>query len=97
MDNEQFQPGIKVLITSGKFIGRTGTIKRRGSSVFPEFCRVSIDLTSREKAEKTEMFKYDDLELFFETIECPECLRKATPEELNLFGGLCEECSTNQD
>lgn len=26
---------------------------------------------------------------------CPECLKKCTNEELNVFGGLCEECSTD--
>lgn len=26
---------------------------------------------------------------------CPECLKKCTNEELRMFGGLCEECSTD--
>ena len=26
---------------------------------------------------------------------CPECLKKCTNEELKMFGGLCEECSTD--
>ena len=26
---------------------------------------------------------------------CPECPKKCTNEELRMFGGLCEECSTD--
>lgn len=25
-------------------------------------------------------------------VECPECLEKVTPEELEVFEGLCETC-----
>lgn len=27
-------------------------------------------------------------------VECPECLQPKTQEELDTFGGLCEDCST---
>lgn len=27
------------------------------------------------------------------TIKCPECLKNVHQEELDMFGGLCEECS----
>jgi hypothetical protein len=30
-----------------------------------------------------------------EKIVCPECLKQCTNEELRMFGGLCEECSTD--
>jgi uncharacterized CHY-type Zn-finger protein len=30
-----------------------------------------------------------------EKIVCPECLKQCTNEELKMFGGLCEECSTD--
>ena len=30
-----------------------------------------------------------------EKLACPECQRKVTRQELNDFGGLCEECSTD--
>lgn len=26
-------------------------------------------------------------------IECPECLNEVDQEELDMFGGLCEECA----
>lgn len=26
-------------------------------------------------------------------VKCPECLLTASQEELDMFGGLCEECS----
>lgn len=25
---------------------------------------------------------------------CPECLKDVEPEELQMFGGLCEDCAT---
>lgn len=28
-----------------------------------------------------------------EKVICPECLKRVTQEELDMFGGLCEECS----
>lgn len=28
-----------------------------------------------------------------EPTTCPECLQPTHQEELNMFGGLCEECS----
>lgn len=28
---------------------------------------------------------------------CPECLKQSTHEELKMFGGLCEDCSTDFD
>lgn len=28
---------------------------------------------------------------------CPECLKQCTHEELKMFGGLCEDCSTDFD
>jgi len=28
-----------------------------------------------------------------DTIKCPECLKIVNQEELDTFGGLCEECS----
>lgn len=31
-----------------------------------------------------------------EPIKCPECTNIVTQEELDVFGGLCEEC-TNQE
>lgn len=29
--------------------------------------------------------------------ECPECLRRVHSDELDAFGGLCEECSAIED
>jgi hypothetical protein len=29
-----------------------------------------------------------------ESSECPECLNATSPEELKVFGGLCEECTS---
>ena len=26
-------------------------------------------------------------------VECPECLKKVNQDELDTFGGVCEECS----
>lgn len=26
-------------------------------------------------------------------VKCPECLKKTSQEELDMFGGVCEECS----
>jgi len=26
--------------------------------------------------------------------ECPECLRATTADELKMFGGMCEECTS---
>ncbi len=31
-----------------------------------------------------------------EVVKCPECLNPTPQEELDMFGGLCEECM-NQD
>lgn len=30
-------------------------------------------------------------------VQCPECLEEVTQEELDTFGGLCEECGSNYD
>jgi hypothetical protein len=27
-------------------------------------------------------------------LKCPECLNATSPEELKVFGGLCEECTS---
>ena len=32
-----------------------------------------------------------------EEIKCPECLKTTTQEELDLFGGFCEECREISD
>ena len=32
-----------------------------------------------------------------EPVKCPECLEETTQEELDTFGGLCEECATTEE
>ena len=34
----------------------------------------------------------EGLERDMEPIKCPECFRTVTQHELDMFGGLCEEC-----
>lgn len=29
------------------------------------------------------------------SFECPECMEKVEQEELDMFGGLCENCATD--
>ncbi len=29
------------------------------------------------------------------SVECPECIKKIEQEELDMFGGLCENCTTD--
>ncbi len=31
-----------------------------------------------------------------EPIKCPECMEITSQEELNTFGGLCEQCANNE-
>jgi hypothetical protein len=47
-----FTLGQRVLITKGRFSGRTGTIKRPGK---PDYIYVTLDPKLRERVIKTEM------------------------------------------
>ena len=33
------------------------------------------------------------LEKFYDENRCPECLEIVGPEELKMFGGICEQCN----
>ena len=35
----------------------------------------------------------EDIEIQEDKLKCPECLREVEQCELDMFGGLCEECS----
>lgn len=37
------------------------------------------------------------IEYFENKSRCPECLTQCSVEELEMFGGLCEECSVAFD
>ena len=81
---ETLPDGTNVITVQG--INHLGTsyIKQatvRGNTVFNDLKEVFTEL---EKPLPTD-----------EKTVCPECLKKCTNEELRMFGGLCEECSTD--
>lgn len=39
--------------------------------------------------------KNGDLSIVSNSVECPECMEKVKQEELDMFGGLCENCTTD--
>jgi len=48
-----FNPGDRVEVISGKYTGRKGAFKKYGSVVFPDMCRVILDLRPRQKVQET--------------------------------------------
>jgi len=61
-------------------------LKWLSEQIAPSPIKEAID-TVVEWAEKTLLTD--------EKTVCPECLKQCTNEELKMFGGLCEECSTD--
>lgn len=35
----------------------------------------------------------ESLDRMFPRVKCPECLQTCSQDELDMFGGLCEECT----
>jgi len=64
-------------------------------STIPMTLREGIDTILLNKAIDTVVAELEKPLLTDEKTVCPECLKKCTNEELRMFGGLCEECSTD--
>jgi hypothetical protein len=50
-------PGARIKVITGQYSGRIGEFIKHCSSVFPEYCRVKLDLTKRERNAKIIMIK----------------------------------------
>lgn len=59
--------GDKIVVISGQYSGRTGQFIKACSSVFPEYCRVILDLKGRERNKKVLMIRKDEIKLKDET------------------------------
>jgi hypothetical protein len=64
-------------------------------STIPMTLREGIDTILLNKAIDTVVAEIERPLPTDEKTVCPECLKKCTNEELRMFGGLCEECSTD--
>jgi len=57
-------------------------------------------MTTEERESKSAQWRTDnlgknvDLANVSNSVECPECMEKVEQEELDMFGGLCENCTT---
>ncbi len=60
---ELFNPGDKVKVITGNYKNRTGEFIKNCSSVFPEYCRIKLDLKSRERTQKIVMIQKSEIEL----------------------------------
>ena len=64
-------------------------------STIPMTLREGIDTILLNKSIDTVVAEIERPLPTDEKTVCPECLKKCTNEELRMFGGLCEECSTD--
>lgn len=55
------KPGTRILVITGKFTGRSGEFLKNCSKVFPDYCRIKLDLKGREKENKTLMILKTDI------------------------------------
>lgn len=53
-----YQPGDRVEIFNGSYSGKVGTFKKYCSNVFPDHCRVTLDITGRQKVAQTIMIEH---------------------------------------
>lgn len=54
--NEQLPVGTRVVVIAGRWAGRAGVVVRRCTKAFPDYRRVTLDLTPRERVQKTNEF-----------------------------------------
>ena len=59
--SSQFTPGDKIIVVNEKFRGRTGEFLKNCSTVFPDHCRVKLDLKAREREQKVIMILKSDI------------------------------------
>jgi hypothetical protein len=55
--------GDKIVVISGQYSGRTGGFIKPCSSVFPDYCRIALDLKGRERNQKVLMIRKDEIQL----------------------------------
>ncbi|MFD2163698.1 hypothetical protein ACFSJU_14910 [Paradesertivirga mongoliensis] len=60
---KQYSNGDRVKAIAGRLKGRTGEFIKNYSSVFPEYCRVKLDLKGREREHKTVMVLKTEIQL----------------------------------
>ena len=56
-----FKVGDRVVLQGRKYEGRTGSIKRMGSVVFPDWCYVTLDPKPRERTTHEAFIKLEYL------------------------------------
>lgn len=56
------EPGDKIKVIAGPHAGRTGEFVKHCSMVFPDYCRVKLDLRGRERNQKVLMIEKKDVE-----------------------------------
>ena len=57
-----FNPSDRIKVIAGKYIGRVGIFTKNCSVVFPDWCKVTFDLTKRERIQKTVMILKSEIE-----------------------------------
>lgn len=57
-----FKPNDRIKVISGYYTGRVGVFIKHCSSVFPEYGKIKLDLTKRERNQKVLMIKKEQIE-----------------------------------
>lgn len=55
--------GRRIIVTEGKLTGRSGEFLKSCSNVFPQYCRIKLDLLGRERENKCIMILKKDIKV----------------------------------
>lgn len=57
-EQKKYEPGDRVEVMDGQYKGRTGRFIKYCSVVFPDYCRVTLDLKGRQRVHQTIMVEH---------------------------------------
>jgi len=80
------------------FAGPTGELNAPAGLPFMKEFLAEVDrlvALAKRSDENSGLHKHDITNSEAAVVKCPECLQPCTQEELDMFGGLCEECTTD--
>jgi len=92
---EKLPDGTCVITVKGKNMHNDTFIRQeiiKETAVFEALKEVCEGESSDENSG---LHKHDITNSEAAVVKCPECLQPCTQEELDMFGGLCEECTTD--